>query len=138
MLKRKKEQGQKLPGLSVVNVLWRLPCAAFAHTGRTVYLLNIAIRATLSGFVVGCPACKQVRGNRLVLPLTPAPHSWAGNGFTTWVLCHSSRRSRRERHEKEIGENAVQTRTDCALPVLQNGLYTGFIKETPGLFSVWR
>lgn len=105
--------------------------------GRTVYLLNIAIRATLSGFVVGCPACKQVRGNRLVLPLT-CPHSGRAMGLQLGYFAILHDVHTRERHEKEIGENAVQTRTDCALPVLQNGLYTGFIKEPSGLFSVWR
>lgn len=105
--------------------------------GQTVYLLNIAIRATLSGFVVGCPACKQVRGNRLVLPLT-CPHSGRAMGLQLGYLAILHDVHTRERHEKEIGENAVQTRTDCALPVLYNGFHAGLVKKPSGLFSIWR
>lgn len=105
--------------------------------GRTVYLLNIAIRATLNGFIVGCPACKQVRGNRLVLPLT-CPHSGRAMGLQLGYFAILYNVYTCKRHKEEIGENAVQTRTDCALPVLYNGFHAGLVKKPSGLFSIWR
>lgn len=105
--------------------------------GRTVYLLNIAIRATLNGFIVGCPACKQVRGNRLVLPLT-CPHSGRAMGLQLGYFAILYDVYARKRHKEEIGENAVQTRTDCALPVLYNGFHAGLVKKSSGLLSIWR